>query len=247
MKKGEILKSQCRECKRSTNHKVLELHIEDGKLEDEVNNTFDFHNQYSIVKCMGCDCVSYISELWDSEMLPDQDGVALYPESHEQKRGIYFREPLSWDKAIYIPDRIKKVYKEVINTFNDKSHLLCSVGIRAVIEAICVEKNITEGPIEIPSSTNPSPKTSTNLQAKINGLASKGLLSPEHAEILHEHRFLGNEAVHEFTHPNRDVLSLAIDIIEHTFDNLFEIPEKGKEIKAQRTKKAKTKKKKTKK
>ena len=44
------------------------------------------------------------------------------------------------------------------------------------------------------------------------------------------HRYLGNEAVHEFAMPSRDELKLAIEIIEHVLDQLYVIPEKALEL-----------------
>jgi hypothetical protein len=78
------------------------------------------------------------------------------------------------------------------------------------------------------------------LQGKISGLCEKRILTVRNSEILHEHRYLGNEAVHELSQPSIDELKLAIEILEHTIDSLYEIPEKAIELqkrKARRKKK----------
>jgi hypothetical protein len=62
------------------------------------------------------------------------------------------------------------------------------------------------------------------------------------SHILHELRFLGNEAVHELDQPSTNELTLAIDIIHHILDALYEIPEKAETL---RDKKALRKKKQT--
>lgn len=78
-----------------------------------------------------------------------------------------------------------------------------------------------------------------NLQGKINGLYEKGVLTKESAESLHEHRYLGNEAVHELSQPSKEELALAINIIEHILETIYEIPEKVLELRVARKKKAK--------
>ena len=64
---------------------------------------------------------------------------------------------------------------------------------------------------------------------KIEGLHEKGLLTRQHSEILHEHRFLGNDAVHDLKQPTQDELKLAIQIVEHTLENLYELKDKADE------------------
>lgn len=51
------------------------------------------------------------------------------------------------------------------------------------------------------------------------------------ADTLHEHRYLGNDAVHQLARPSADELRLAIEIVEHTLDQLYELPEKAEELK----------------
>ena len=65
-----------------------------------------------------------------------------------------------------------------------------------------------------------------DLRGKIEGMLEKGLITPGQRDILHEHRFLGNEALHQLDTPNSQELNLAIDIIEHTLEHLYEIRDK---------------------
>lgn len=103
---------------------------------------------------------------------------------------------------------------------------------------MCKENAITDGEIEIikPDGTVSIKRVDT-LQGKINGLHEKGKLTKENAENLHEHRFLGNSAIHELSVPKKDELSLAIEIIENVFDTLYEIPEKVSELRHKRLRK----------
>jgi len=69
-----------------------------------------------------------------------------------------------------------------------------------------------------------------DLEGKISGLHDKGVLTKKHADILHNLRFLGNEAVHELDQPSTNELALALDIIHHILDALYEIPEKAETL-----------------
>ena len=65
------------------------------------------------------------------------------------------------------------------------------------------------------------------LEKKINSLQKEKILAEEHAEILHALRFIGNEAVHELTAPPEKDLKVAIEIVEHTLENLYGLSAKG--------------------
>jgi len=70
----------------------------------------------------------------------------------------------------------------------------------------------------------------TNLEGKISWLREKGLLTKTNAEILHAHRYLGNDALHALEMPSVDELRLAIEIVEHVLVGLYMIEDKAAEI-----------------
>ena len=110
-----------------------------------------------------------------------------------------------------------------------------------MVEGLCSAQGITNGPIEVANEDGTKrTERRENLQAKIAGLRERGILTESHADILHEHRYLGNEAVHELSSPSRDELRLAIEIMEHALDGLYELPDKAEQLryrKARRLKK----------
>ena len=105
---------------------------------------------------------------------------------------------------------------------------------------ICKENNILDGEVEKLKADGTIEKRRTkDLQGKINGLYEKGKLTKESAEILHEHRFLGNSALHELSLPSKEELNLAIEIVENILDTLYEIPHKASQLKSKRLKREK--------
>ena len=71
------------------------------------------------------------------------------------------------------------------------------------------------------------------LKSKMNRPVTVGRvahLTQPSAQTLHEHRYLGNSAVHELARPSTDELKLAVEIVEHVLEQLYELPEKAAEL-----------------
>ena len=227
------MKSICIKCNIPTNHSVVgEKEI--NYKEDETGWWEDY--KYQIIQCQGCDSVSFRiltndaqqQQLFDHEELGEVWSSELFP-----KRTAH---TLPIKQLANTPQNIKGIYRETIDAINNGSNILCSGGIRAIIEEICNDKGIDRGEIIKDDGTK---RTSKNLDGKIEGLASNGFLTNDNAEILHDLRFLGNEALHASSAPSQEELKLAINIIEHTLDNIYELHFKAKRLKAEKTKRTK--------
>ncbi|MGV3586715.1 MAG: DUF4145 domain-containing protein [Adhaeribacter sp.] len=219
------MKSYCIKCNRETNQKVLKE--EKANFYEEESTWWEDH-AFQIIQCMGCDELSFRKLYNDAQMQhgeeEDTTNQELYP-----KRGAHSR-PIK--PFFNLPYEITAVYRETIDTYNNNLKLLCGVGIRAILEGICIDKAITGGKVKTSTGTE---KNSKNLDGKIAGLAAKGYLTVDNSESLHELRFLGNEAVHKLTIPDIEELRLAIDIIELIIENIYEIRHKALKLKAKRT------------
>jgi Domain of unknown function (DUF4145) len=112
--------------------------------------------------------------------------VKVYPHRSAE------REP--FEHFYLLPASIRSIYKEVIDAMNCSLPILSAIGLRTLIEAVCVHEK-TEG---------------INLEQRIDGLAKKGVLAPAQASILHSHRFLGNVAAHEIQAPESNELLIAL-------------------------------------
>lgn len=232
---NEKIKVLCSNCNSETNHFALQSVDTSGmELVDTLNDMdiwIRWSDNYQIVQCNGCETISFRHKSWFSEYegLGDgQDGtqVKLYP----------FRttETLSEKDFYCIPVHLKRIYRETISSFNNELFTLCAAGLRGITEGICSDQNITDGPVEINKNGEIRIVRKSDLRAKIAGLTEKGILSQNSSIVLHEHRFLGNDAVHELAQPSIDELKIALHIIEHTLEELYEIPSKGAELNARR-------------
>ena len=231
----------CATCKAETNHIVAKSVdvignevIPYGPDPDDFDH-ISWSDRYQIIKCMGCDTFSFRHKSWFSE-------EEQYYGPHEYHDGVTIRlfpqrgkDVLNQKDFYNVPKNLRAIYKEVVSSFNNDAPVLCAAGLRATIEGLCAANNVSDGPVEVKKADGTvEVKRKNNLEGKISGLHEKGILTKRDAEILHEHRYMGNEAVHELSRPSDEDLRLAIEIMEHTLESLYEIPEKAEALRARR-------------
>jgi len=233
--KEKKFKVPCIECNRKTKHKVLQSVDYSGCEWVAREFTIDWTDNYQIIQCQGCETISFRHRSWFSEDIGwEGDGSTerLYPKRYPNS--------LSTKDFRNTPPQIRRIYRETIDCFNSENFTLCAAGLRAIVEGVCADQGIKDGPIEVEKKEGSKKIVRRDdLQGKISGLCEKGILTTKNSEILHEHRFLGNEAVHKLSQPSIDELKLAIEIIEHTIDSLYEIPEKAIELQRRKAKRRK--------
>lgn len=204
----KTIKCYCPVCKQRTNHHVLgegANYSPDGE--------YFYSATYRVVKCCGCDHVSF-----DMEVV--EEGSVEYDEyGHEELVPVHTAYPVkensidplrSWD----IPTLIATVYCESVDALNNGSLLLASIGFRATVEALCLEKGFVKG----------------TLLTKINKLRDKGIITAADCERLHEARFMGNESAHEIQRPDRSHVLMVLEVINNILNNLYIIDKKFKEV-----------------
>jgi len=232
--KGESVRVHCAECARQTKYLVLQSADQTGSeiVDQDHGSSVDWADHYQIVQCQGCETISFRHLHWFSEHQDfDWDGTTerLYPQRSNNT--------LTTRDFHNVPAALRRIYRETIDAFNYDALTLCAGGLRALVEGICAEQGVADGPVEI---TRPDGTTETkrkdNLQGKISGLHDRGILTKQNSDVLHEHRYLDNEALHELQQPPPTKLTLAIEIIEHTLEGLYEIPRKADELRHSKSK-----------
>lgn len=166
-----------------------------------------------VVKCCGCDNVSFDVEI------EDESNLEYNNEGYEELVTIHHSYPVkencieplrSWE----IPSLVQRAYTESVEALNNDSLLLASIGFRATVEALCMEKGILKG----------------NLEKKIDELCKKGIITSLDCERLHATRFMGNESAHQIEKPNREHVLIVLEVINNILNNLYIIDKKFKEI-----------------
>ncbi|WP_342471972.1 DUF4145 domain-containing protein [Metasolibacillus sp. FSL H7-0170] len=62
-----------------------------------------------------------------------------------------------------------------------------------------------------------------NLEGKINGLFTGGILTKNQTDILHSIRDIGNESAHELVAPSKSTLEKVLELIEFMFITIYEL------------------------
>jgi hypothetical protein len=197
------VKVRCTRCVGVTNHIVMHNVSEKGR-DDE--SGIQWNETYQMIRCQGCDQVSFRQEFYSSEDFDPNTGElevseTLYPER------LSGRNPI--DGHEYFPSRTRQVYREVLKAMNSGAPILAAIGLRAIIESVCADQ-------KVPGS---------NLEKRIDALAKNGSLSGLQAEFLHRHRFLGNTAAHEVVAPKPTELVAALDIAETLLKTIYVLPD----------------------
>lgn len=220
VKKNKIY---CNRCRQTTDHTVLKEIQKHFTPDENPDMQIDFADgKWEILECCGCQSIVF-RETWITSEDIDSDGlrptVTLYPSRD--------KDLLELKSFWEVPAALRQIYMEMITSYNNQCCILCAGGIRGLIEGICIEKNIQDGPVVKIKNGISTTVRGNNLYAKIEGLAEKGILTKEHSRILHENRVLGNDALHTLQDVPKEDLKIAIEIIEHTLENLYEIQVKG--------------------
>jgi hypothetical protein len=228
----EELKVLCSLCNNNTRHSIISSIESEGKEDWGEDGWYHWMNKYQIIECKGCGTISFKHDHTNSENF-DHDGKAMpWFENVYPKRSSLTKQNKDF---LNVPFTLKRIYKETIDCYNNDNLTLCCAGVRTLVEGICIENNILDGEIEYTKKDGTNGKRkSKDLKGKIIGLYQSGKLTKGNVDILHEHRFLGNYALHEFEIPAKNDLKLAIEIIEHLLDNLYEIPNKARMLKRKR-------------
>lgn len=211
---SQTLKSHCNSCRQETNHGVLFEHVV-IKEQPEIDHIFK--DKYMVIQCLGCDSVSYLTEdkYTSAPQLPEDDwivSVRNYPAS-------VYDEPdfdiLSHEKYDLFPDTICELYMEIESAFKSDSLILAALGLRTLVEAICIEQGMEE----------------YLLSDKIKSMASRGLISGNEVPILDKLRELGNASAHEIKRFPSDQLGYALEIVNHVLISVYILPKINKKLK----------------
>ncbi|MCD8413642.1 DUF4145 domain-containing protein [Tenacibaculum finnmarkense] len=193
----------CNNCKGLRNQ--TEVHKVEERGGDEEGD-FQWYKSYSIIKCAGCDSISFHQVYGDTEMFEQTGPYGEHDYYYDESvYPPYLKRGEAIQQLFYLPEKIRTIYTETIASFKSNSSILTAGGLRAIIEAICNNLKIT----------------GNNLAERIDGLSKNGHLTLAESKRLHSIRFLGNDALHEIEKPKDEHLYLLLEIVNHLLSNLF--------------------------
>lgn len=205
----EELQIACVTCAGKTAHKVVASYDLRGN-SDDGRFSFQWATDHQIVQCLGCKSVSFRKASSNSEdwVQTSYDGngeyvvdETLYPPRLDGIKGL-------GEATHYLPANVRRIYDETLQAISIQSSVLAGIGLRALLETVCKEKNAT----------------GRDLLTKIDSLVVLAVLTPASAAILHKIRALGNSAAHEVKPHSEKQLALASNVVEHLLNDVYILP-----------------------
>lgn len=203
--KGEVFPVPCHLCHGTTRHEVLfsvDIFGEDTRW------SYYYTDTYQIIKCLGCESVSFRHNHTNSEDEDIDENFTHTPVDHEEiyPPRVVGRSQLR--NLHLLPCGVSDVYLETHRALCNKQPILAGIGIRALIEAVCKEKQ----------------SAGINLKNKIDSLVALGVLTLDGAKILHNMRLLGNVAAHQVKPYSEEKLGIAMDVVENLIMSVYILP-----------------------
>ena len=207
---GDQFRIYCNWCQQPTNHFLKALHRSPvdwylatiGEIDRDAVAEDAQYVEYRLWHCAGCDTGTF-------EIIYNE-GEPYAPSARWLTPRQYFG--VGTKTFHHLPSTLKAIYEESIYAYNHNKLVLCTIGLRALLEGICKDKGIT----------------GRNLKDKIDGLNT---LLPQHiVDNLHVYRKAGNEAAHELQPQSQFNLRQYIDLIEDLLNFLYELDHKASRI-----------------
>lgn len=107
---GNVIQIPCIQCSGSTTHEVV---VSLDKSGHETEYYFDWQHSYQIIRCKGCQSISYREASHTSEDFVQiaeneyeiQELVKVFPSRIEGRKDL-------GDEAIYLPTDLRRIYRE---------------------------------------------------------------------------------------------------------------------------------------
>ena len=202
--------TKCGQCNRVTHQKIL---CSKKRVDD--NEYMEIYDLYMMVECGGCKNISFVIRSSDPNALPDE----LPYEDHN-----YPAAAEDWDVQYHflrekdqelLPSKVYFLYDEIKTTFRTQSNILAGIGLRMLVEAICLQQRIP----------------GDNLKKKIERLHSQGMISATELPIIDKLRLIGNQSTHQIKEFSSEKLSYALDIINHILTSIYILPKINRKLK----------------
>ena len=144
--KSKKISAPCVKCNGKTTHHVLASIDVDGEEHEQLGKwEISWADHYQIIQCGGCESISFRHTSWFSEDVDYMAGETGETERLYPKRGL---ENLPTKSYYNVPSNLRRIYSELIDCFNNDSPTLCAAGLRAIVEGICAERGVLDGPVE---------------------------------------------------------------------------------------------------
>lgn len=201
--------AHCNHCGGHRNHEVMNKIDKSWNEDVGENYQISGRNLYTVLECRGCESVKILHQSWFSEET-DENNAPLMTERYYPTSIFRPHPPWLWqlDKLWHITKLLKEIYKALQND----APSLAAMGIRAVIEAIMIDK------------VGDQKTFSANLKA----FQGQGYISTFQLGILEVALEIGHATIHRGLIPDKDHLEIALDTVENLVHSLYLLEDRAK-------------------
>ncbi len=207
---SEVKKIHCNTCKRETNHELLSSHDCDYHEVEEHNGqkmlVWYENTRYGFWVCKGCDTAS-LEEKYNCSGMHDSNGDDIYSYTYSPERQN--KSPRDARKFLHINKKLNATYLEIIKAHNQGLEIISAIGVRALLEGICVEEGIDD-------------KSAYALSKKIIKLQTVSNIPKSIIDGLNSLKFIGDDAAHRLNASNKHNIMLSINLLEALLTHLYE-------------------------
>lgn len=204
---GANVRAHCNTCSNETHHKVWTT-VDETAAHSTPNQYHEIHTAHSMIECCGCSTVSYMRRHQDSECRDIDDDGNMFEVIERSFFPPRMNDRRPMKNIWYVPDPMLTIYRETIKAIDNEQPTLAMIGLRALLEAVCVDKGAAH----------------RNLADKVKGLVDLRFLTPDGANIIHAVRELGNDAAHRFRVAEPHTLLAALQVLEHLLEAAYILP-----------------------
>lgn len=217
--RDSIIHVLCEKCRSKVAHRVAHnIKVSGEEVDEEHGPLYDWFDNYQIIECRGCSTTSFRIEKYFSEDYDPGDDNQALKETLFPHRTV---EDIANKSNDFLPKSLRQIYNETVDSINRGSCLLAAAGMRTLVEGICNDKKIKNGPVDL---DNPKSKRFDKLGPRVNGLVEKGLIPKVYAQALRVHRFVGDDALHFLSAPEIENIKLAFEAVEHVLTSIYHFP-----------------------
>jgi Domain of unknown function (DUF4145) len=216
-KKSKKVYTHCNSCKKTTSQTILFSKRLTEIDEDfpENSSMYETNKVYMTIQCGGCEEVSFLIRHIGGAYANENEEYGHFDENFPNEEDETDVTLLDDEEQKALPKVLQNLYTEVEGAFREELSILAGVGLRMLVEGICLEQKIS----------------GRNLQEKIKNLQPAGLLSTNAVPILDKLRQIGNFSAHEIKGFSIEQLEYALDIINHVLKSIYLLPKINKKLK----------------
>ena len=202
MNEINVMRAHCNTCGGERNHERLNR-IE-KPWDEDIGNGYHISGDdiYFVLECRGCESIKILHESWFSEER-DEHGLPIINRSYYPPS--IFRPHPRWFRLLDHEWHVTKLLREIYQAIQNDAPSLASMGIRAVIESMMIDKIGDKGSFK-----------KNLLEFQANGFISKLQIG-----ILEAALELGHASIHRGFIPETRQLEVALDIMENLVHELY--------------------------